>query len=568
MYSPATSAVLSLVLLSACSAPEVPVEEPSTPTPAIEAKVTTAEPPRFELSEVVATTNGGVRGLVEDGVSVFKGIPYAAPPTGKRRFLPPQPAESWDVTFDAFDFGAPAMQMYTSSGGDTELAWQLAEIFPMRSEMKVDNEDCLYLNVWTPNADSTSRPVMVWLHGGGFAYGSGSWPLYDGANLAREGDVVVVSVNHRLNVFGYLSLVDVAGEGYAASGNAGMLDLVQSLQWVRDNIAAFGGDPGNVTIMGESGGGSKVSTLMAMPTADGLFHKAIIQSGPGLTAVAQKDATANARAILAELSTAEDQDPIAALMTATADEILAATASAAAKAGGGPFGNFQLAPVMDGSSLPRHPFTPDAPAQSSDIPLLIGWNKDEMSLFNFAAPWFGTLTNESLAEQAGGMLGEHAAAFLDAYETAHPDYSPTYILNAIIGDRFMFAGSATLAERQVDQGPPVYMYYLTWETPVAGGLFKSPHTIDIPFMFKNVDKAAVLTSHEPDAFEIERQMSNAWIAFARTGDPNSADLPTWPQYDSTARATMVFDVPPRVENDPKKAIRELIGALNQGPAGG
>ncbi|MBD3647982.1 MAG: carboxylesterase/lipase family protein, partial [Pseudomonadales bacterium] len=392
--------------------------------------------------------------------------------------------------------------------------------------------------------------------GGGYAYGSGSWPVYDGTSLARKGDVVVVTVNHRLNVFGYLHLAEIAGEKYARSGNAGMLDLVLALEWIRDNIESFGGDPDNVTIMGESGGGSKVSTLLAMPGAKGLFDKAIIQSGPGLTATSAEQATENARAILAELDI--DENNLDALATLPADTILEATRVASEKAGGG-FGGLRLAPVIDGLSLLRHPFTPDAPIHSKNVPVMIGWNKDEMTIFNTTAPWFGTLTEQELAGRVTGMFGNNAADLLQAYRGMYPDYSPTYLFNMIMGDSRMFAGSVTLAERKVAQrGAPVYMYYLVWETPVGEGIFKSPHTLDMPFMFNNVDKATALTGESTEARKLEMQMSSAWIAFARNGNPNNSTVPHWPQYDANDRATMVFDVKPRVENDPKGSIRTLL----------
>ncbi|MDZ7668155.1 MAG: carboxylesterase family protein [Gammaproteobacteria bacterium] len=513
-----------------------------------------------EPSRVVETTAGRVQGLVDDGIAAFKGIPYGAPPLAQRRFLPPQPPEPWDDVLVAADFGAPAMQLYDRPHTGETLSMQLATVFTMRSDMKVDNEDSLYLNVWTPAADDGKRPVMVWLHGGGYAYGSGAWPVYDGANLARKGDVVVITVNHRLNVFGYLYLAELLGEDYAHSGNAGMLDLVQALAWVRDNAAAFGGDPANVTIMGESGGGSKVSHLMAMPAADGLFHKAIIQSGPGLTGVPAATATDNARKILAELGVASDDAAAARkrLQSATADELLAATAAAQEKAGGA-FGGLRLAPVVDGGVLPRHPFAPDAPGQARDIPLLIGWNKDEMTIFNTTAPWFGTLTEADLPGRVEQVVGDKAGALLDAYRNLYPDYSPTYLYNAILGDSRMFRGSVVLAERKAAQdGAPVFMYYLTWETPVGNGIFKSPHTLDIPFMFNNVDKAVALTGDSDEARSLEDQMSSAWIAFARSGDPNNDAVPEWPRYDTNRRPAMVFDVPPRVQDDPNRQIRLLL----------
>ena len=513
-------------------------------------------------SEVVKLSGGSAQGLLEDGITVFKGIPYGAPPTGAARFLSPQPAPPWGSVLIATGYGAPAMQLYDRPHTGSDLSLQLATIFTTRDDIKIDNEDSLFLNVWSPGIDELKRPVMVWLHGGGFAYGSGAWPVYDGTNLAHRGDVVVITINHRLNAFGYLHLAELLGEKYSQSGNAGMLDIVLALEWVRDNIARLGGDPGNVTIMGESGGGSKVSHLLAMPAAEGLFHKAIIQSGPGLTGVTAETATENARAIVTELGLDPDRrgELEAGLRSASADDILNAVRAAQAKAGGG-FQGIQLAPVVDGGVLPRHPFTPDAPAQSRDIPVLIGWNKDEMTIFNTTAPWFGSLSEDELPERFQQIAGNNAQAVLDTYRAAYPDYSPTYLYNVLLGDRFMFMGSVALAERKAAQGgAPVFMYYLTWETPVGGGIFKSPHTLDIPFMFANVDKAVVLTGDGMEARKLESQMSEAWIAFARTGDPNHPGLPHWPVYDDELRAAMVFDVEPSVSHDPKQAIRLALGA--------
>jgi len=511
-------------------------------------------------SSVVETQSGEVQGLVADGISAFKGIPYGAAPIGKLRFLPPQPRASWPNVFVATDFGAPAMQLYDRPHTGSELSLQLATLFTMRSEQKIDNEDCLFLNVWTPGTDAKRRPVMVWLHGGGFAYGSGAWPIYDGANLARAGDVVVVTLNHRLNAFGYLQLGERLGAEYARSGNAGMLDLVLALEWVRNNIAAFGGNPGNVTIMGESGGGAKVSTLLAMPAAAGLFHRAIIQSGPGLAGVSREASNKATAAILAELGLAgaDAKTLRTALATLSADAILDAVGAAQEKAGPA-FDALPLAPVVDGDVLPRDPFTPSAPEQSKDIAILIGWNKDEMTLFNTTAPWFGKLTDEQLPGLVQATAGGQAEELIAAYRRAHPGYTPTYLYNAILGDSFMMKGSVLLAERKAAQrAAPAYVYYLSWDTPVGNGVFKSPHTLDIPFMFHNVDQALALTGDSPAARSLEQAMSSAWIAFARSGDPNNPRLPSWPRYDAEQRATMVFDAPPRVENDPKQEIRRLL----------
>jgi len=508
-------------------------------------------------SPIIETADGPVRGLMEDGVAAFKGIPYAAPPIGERRFEAPAPVAGWQAIFDATGFGAPCMQSYDRELTDSDLSLQLATVFTMRSEMKIDNEDCLYLNVWAPESLSAEkRPVMVWFHGGGYSYGSGSWPVYDGASLARRGDVVVVTVNHRLNVFGYLHLAELGGPEWADSGNAGMLDLIASLEWVRDSIARFGGDPGNVTIMGESGGGSKVSTLLAMPAAAGLFHKAVIQSGPGLTGVPAEAATTSAEAVLGELGV--DVKNLSTLKSLRSEELLAGLEAAQAAAGGG-FGGLRLAPVVDGSHLPRHPFTPDAPTTARDVPVLIGFNKDEWTIFNSAEPWFGQLTEAGLVERSAAVAGEKADALLAAERGHHPDYSPTYLYNVLMSDARMLIGSALLAERKAAQaGAPVYMYYLTWDTPVGDGILKSPHTLDMPFMFANVDRSVGLTGDSPEARSLEQQMSGAWLAFAHTGDPNHAGLPEWPAYDAEDRSTMIFDVKPEVVSDPKGDVRRIL----------
>ena len=502
-------------------------------------------------TRIVTTDSGLVQGLLDHGVSAFKGIPYAKPPIGELRFMPPEPVAAWESVLDATSYGASAMQRY-NRGGATDLSRQIATVYTTESEKKSDNEDSLFLNVWTPAPDDRKRPVMVWFHGGGWDYGSGSWPVYDGTNLANKGDLVVVTVNHRLNVFGYLNLASIGGEKYKHSANAGLLDMVQALEWVRDNVGAFGGDANNVTIMGESGGGSKVSHLMATPAANGLFHKAIIQSGPALTAITADASAANATAILSELGI--DKTNLERLQWLTADRIMQATEAVAAKTPG----RLRLAPVVDGDVLPRDPFTPDAPRQARDIPVLIGWNKDEMTIFNAGAPWFGRMTEGQMKQQLGGMFGDKTNAIVAAYQNAYPDYSPTYLFNMITGDSRMALGSVTLADRKAKQRAPVYMYYLVWETPVGNGVFKSPHTLDMPFMFNNVDKSVAITGESTEARILENQMSSSWIAFARTGDPSNPAVGSWTPYTAKQRATMIFDVTPGIQNDPKGKLLKLM----------
>jgi para-nitrobenzyl esterase len=508
---------------------------------------------------IVKTTYGAVQGLTTDGVHAYKGVRYGAAPVGELRFKPPRAPEPWQGTADAIGFGAPAVQMNMTPPSGTDLSRQLSTIFTMPADAKIDNEDCLFLNVWTPGvADDKKRAVMFWIHGGGYAYGSGSWPIYDGANLARRGDVVVVTVNHRLNLFGYLYLAELGGADYAQSGNAGMLDLVQALQWVRDNIAAFGGDPGNVTVFGESGGGMKVSTLLAMPSAKGFFHKAIVQSGPGLSGATKEQATATTRSILAELGV--DAANLSALTTLPADKLIGAAFAAAAKAAPGPGAFQRLSPVVDGVVLPSDPFIPAAPAQAAEIPLLIGTNKDEMTLFDARELGFLMLDENAIAQRAKMVAGDKADALITAYRKRSPTYTPAYLLSALNTGGFMWNGSIQLAERKAAQKAPVYMYRLDWETPVANGLFKAPHTLEIPLVFQNVEYARVLVGDGAQAQQLADVMSDAWLAFAKSGNPGTNALPKWPAYDKKKRATMIFDAESKVVNDPDAEIREIYAS--------
>ena len=508
-----------------------------------------------EVTPIVTTGEGQVQGLEDEGIDAFYGLRYAAPPTGDRRFQPPVAPEAWQGVYDATAKGAPCMQLYTPSGPvQTEQTRRIQSIFPTYGEAKIDNEDCLFLNVWTPDAESGSRPVMVWFHGGGYDYGSGNWPAYDGRNLAEKGDVVVVTVNHRLNAFGYLNLAEKFGDDFAASGNLGNLDLVRSLEWVRDNIAAFGGDPDNVTIMGESGGGSKVSHLMAMPSADGLFHKAIVQSGPGVRSGDAGEAADYADAILAEAGVAT----VADLQNLPAEDLLAAVrraTPASAGFGKGP----RFGPIADGTIIPRDPFLPAAPEQSADIPLLIGYNKDEMTLFLAAQPWFGRI-DEAMLDAMTAQMGDQATALVAAYREMRPDYSPTHIASAALGARFV-QGTYLLADQQARSATaPVYAYRLVWETPVAGGMLKAPHTLDIPLMFDNAAESAALVGDGEDAATMAAIMSDAWIAFAKTGRPSSELLPEWRPYTTHTRYVMDLDVQSLLVSDPEAPVRTLTGA--------
>jgi para-nitrobenzyl esterase len=499
----------------------------------------------LERTDVVATSNGPVRGYRDGGLNIFKGLRYAAPPVGALRFAPPQAPSPWREPADAVVLGAPAIQVGVAPG---EITGGRSAGDPPASGQPGTDEDCLFINVWTQGLTG-KRPVMVWLHGGGYANGSGGADMYDGEALARRGDVVMVTVNHRLNVFGYLHLGDQGG--HAASGEAGMLDIVLVLEWVRDNIAAFGGDPGNVTIFGESGGGMKVSLLMAMPAAAGLFHRAIIQSGPGLRATSREAAAKATQALFENLGLKAGD--VGKLQSFSAAEIQDAAAKVQT---GAPMGGF--GPCVDGTALPRDPFHPDAPAVSAGVPVLIGTNKDEATLFLFADPRFGDYTEEDLAKRAKQSAGARAEAVTAAVREAFPDYSPSHLTAAVQTAVGMWGGSITLAERKAAQGgAPVYMYLLEWETTAARGKLKSPHALEIPLVFDNVGKAkSFMGRSDPQA--LAEQMSEAWLAFARTGNPATAALPDWPAYDAARRATMVFNFESRLVEDPYPGVRRAV----------
>jgi para-nitrobenzyl esterase len=422
------------------------------------------------------------------------------------------------------------------------------------------SEDCLVLNVWTPSLHRPAeRPVMVWLHGGGFVVGSSGIPPYDGTHLAAKHDVVVVSVNHRLNTLGYLFLGEMGGEKYADSGNVGMLDIVLALRWVHDNIAQFGGNPANVTIFGQSGGGGKVSTLMAMPPAKGLFHKAIVESWSALRMSSRYEADQAARKFLEQLQVTPSR--IDDLLTVPVRQLIAAVHAM-------PMPNRLLyfTPVVDGRSLPRHPFDPDAPALTADVPMLIGTNKDERTLFALNTPDLFSLNEEDMRAKLRAFLQLTDQSKLDgviaAYRKARPNASPSDIYFAVTTDRVFRMDAITQAERKAAQhAAPAYMYLFAWPTPVLGGKLKAAHIMEIPFVFDNIDKVPGFIGNGPELQPLADKVSSAWVAFARTGNPNHALLPHWPAYDMNARATMIFNNECKVVNDPGKDERLAMSSL-------
>jgi len=508
-----------------------------------------AQDAKFVVAE---TAFGKIRGVDNNGIKTFKGIPYGASTAGANRFMPPAEPADWSGVRDALAYGHSAPQSNPAAPPASDILTVSGENLPAESE------DCLVLNIWTPavapaTGSDRKRPVMFWCHGGGFATGSGSASGTDGTNLARRGDVVVVSINHRLNVLGFANLSEFNSD-FAASGDAGMLDIVQALKWVRANIAQFGGDPNTVTIFGQSGGARKVETLLAMPAAKGLFHRAIVESGAAVTLVDRDVAVHNAEQLLAKLSI--DPKNVRELQKLPVEKIMAAyfavlkdNASVDANLAG-------FSPTVDGKILPQHPFSPKASPVSANVPVMIGCNRTEMTLFSMNDPSAFSQTDEDMHKRVGKILGDRAPATIDLYRKINPGASPSDLYFLIASDYRYGAPTMIAAQRRAALGKaPVFLYYFTWETPVQGGRLKTPHTMEIPFAFDNVKILERLTGGGADATALADKVSDAWIAFARTGDPNTPKLPHWPAYDAKDRATMVINNVSTVVNDPLREQR-------------
>lgn len=488
---------------------------------------------------VARTTSGPVRGYVDGGIKVFKGVRYGAD-TAPRRFRPPAHPAPWTEVAEAVAYGPASPQ----AGGP-------------RDERQ--SEDCLFLNVWTPGLrDGARRPVMVYIHGGAYSTGSGSAPLYDGARLCRRGDVVVVTLNHRLNIFGYGFLARLAGPAFADSGNAGMLDLVLALRWVAENIAEFGGDPARVMVFGQSGGGAKIATLMAMPAAQGLFHAAATMSGQQVTASGPLHATDRMTLALSAMGLTPDRAAEAA--TLPAGRLLEGLAPA------DPYtpGRVYFGPVFDGRALPRHPFYPDASPLGLKIPMVIGNTHDETRAFlarstpdPFAMTW----------DQVAGRIAPEMRVDINPdrvvaeYRRLYPDYTPTDVFFAATTAGRSWRGAVIEAEERARAGAPAWVYQQDLPTTIEGGRLRAMHASDIPLAFDNLAAPGSPTAPSPGAQAVADRMSESFIAMARTGDPNTPAIPAWPKYELDRRSTLVFDLDTRVVDDPRGAERRLFATV-------
>jgi len=496
------------------------------------------------MALVVETTAGRLEGRVKDDVVLFAGVPYAAPPVGALRFARPEPHPGWAGVRDATRFGKVAPQGLGATealAGGKEPDW---------------DEDCLFLNVQTPALDAGRRPVMVWIHGGGFTTGAGSVPWYNGARFVGHGDVVVVTINYRLGAFGFLHL-DHLDPTLASSGAVGLLDQVAALAWVRDNIAAFGGDPGNVTVFGESAGGMSVATLMGMPGAVGLFHKAVPQSGAAHHVQDAAHAVEVTDHLVRSLGARDLPDlravPARHLLDAqlrVAVEVAELRASRSDATGLA----LPFCPVVDGDVLPRPPLDAVREGLSAHVPLLTGTNRDEWNLFGLMAR--SPLDEDTILRRLGRLVEdphELAATYRQARDSGDHDA----IWSAIMTDRVFRIPAIRLAEAQSRHRPEAtYLYQFDWASSAFGGRLGSCHALEIPFVFDNLDQPGVsMFTGEGAPEELADAMHRAWLAFAHTGDPNHGGIPSWPAYGAESRSTMHFDVGCTVQHDPAAELR-------------
>ena len=489
------------------------------------------------LGEIVNTSSGPVQGVDHDGIEVFRGIPYAEAPFGSLRFKPPVARTPWTATLVAEHAGPLAPQNAS----------------PLESMLGAGQppigDDCLSLNIWTPGADGKRRPVLFWIHGGAFVTGTGSTPWYDGTNFARRHDVVVVTINYRLGALGFLHLADIFGDDWAGSGNLGILDQSCALKWTAENIAAFGGDPANITIFGESAGGMSVGTQLGLPASKGLFKRAIAESGAAGHVHTRETATEVAQRFLEVVGI---DDPGKLQQAPTAD-ILAAQEKVNQERSNIAGSGLPFMPCVDGATLPVGPHQAVRDGHARGVDLLVGTNLDETTLFTMMDPAFATFDEATLARRFGGFFGEERAAeALDAYRKDRADASPGDLYNAALSDRVFRVPALRLADAQESNGS-TYVYLFTWESAAFDGKLRSCHALEIPFVWDNLDQTGVSFLTGPitdDMRTLATTMNESWAAFARTGNPSTATLTDWPKWDPETRPTMVIDTDAGVELDP------------------
>jgi para-nitrobenzyl esterase len=505
------------------------------------------------------TSDGRVRGYILRGVYHFLGIPYGADTSGANRFMAPKAPKPWDGVFPAVWWGNSAPQnmenRYAYRYQSFQDHWNYDDV----------SENCLAINVWTPEyGDGKKRPVMLWLHGGGFTNGNGiEQDGYNGENLSRLGDIVFCSLNHRLGPLGYTNLAGVSGEAFAASGNAGMLDIVAALEWIRDNIERFGGDPGNVTVMGQSGGGVKVTTLTAMPAAKGLFHKAVVLSGASLYAGDKEQSEALGASVLSEAGLSASQ--VSRLQEVPWKEYNDLANRALQRSLAGVRGAFEgirrgFGPVVDGRYLPQHPYYPDPTPLAAGIPMLICSTFNEMSPSRDNAALENVTLDQvaqNIRERAGfsAGFGDRSRAVVDAYHQAFPGKRPIEIWSLIASNR---QSTVALANAKAKQPAPVYLAWFGWQPPNFNGRQRAFHCSDICFWYYNTDVMLTHTGGGRRPRALSEKMAGALLQFMRMGDPNGGGLPRWPRYTPANGETMVLDDVPQVRNDPDREARAAL----------
>ena len=487
------------------------------------------------VEPIVDTTAGKVSGLLREDIYQFFGIPFAAPPVGPNRFRAPKPVATFEHVRPATKPSPVAPQL------ESPLEQSLGA-----PPLEFDEATCLTLNIYSPGLDDAKRPVMVWIHGGAFVNGAGSSPIYDGTRFAQHGDVVVVTINYRLGAFGFLCLEDIFGEEFAGSGNAGLLDQIAALEWVRDNIANFGGDPNQVTIFGESAGAMSVGTLLGTPKAQGLFHRAIVQSGSASFTSSREEATETARRVLegAGITT------VAELEAAPVDAILESQKDVLARYGRA---KMPFMPVVDGTVLTELPLAAIAAGKTGDVPVMVGTTADEMTLFHVFDLGVGEIDFDEVIALMRSVFGDKTEDALATYQANRPEASTSDLYTAIATDRVFRIPAIRLAEAEAKNNHPVFMYLFTWPSPAFDGALRSCHALELPFMWDALDRPglSVITGDGPERQDIADAMHAAWIAFARTGNPG------WDAYDLDRRATQQFDVERPLLLDPLGDEREL-----------